>query len=137
MKKILALTVCLMTVVTGCEAALPEHDPALAWVEIRGRAGYSLSAWRQDGKKVTDARYFQLEPGRHRIEVRLGHERKGNRSGSQWRHCRILFDYEGFAAGARYDIYAIAMGHTVRAWLRDDAGKRLQESRSVRCGSQY
>ena len=127
----------LAILASGCEAALPEHDPAMAWVEVHGRAGYSLSAMRLDGAKVADARYFQLEPGRHQLELRLGHERRGSSSGSQWRHCRVVFDYEDFAAGERYSIFAVAMGFTVRVLLRDGEGKRILESRSVRCGSQY
>lgn len=127
----------LAMLASGCEAALPEHDPAMAWVDVYGRAGYSLSARRLDGAKVDDARYFQLEPGRHRLELRLGYERRGSSSGSQWRHCRVEFDYENFVAGERYSIFAVATGFTVRVWLRDGSGKRILESRSVRCGSQY
>lgn len=132
------LSVGLLAVLAGgCEAALPGHDPAMAWVDVAGRAGYSLSARRQDGVKVQDARFFQLTPGRHRLELRLGYERKGSASGSQWRHCRVEFDYAGFAAGQRYSVYAVATGFTVRVWLRNQKGERILESRSVRCGSQY
>ncbi|TDQ37355.1 hypothetical protein DFQ45_108135 [Thiopseudomonas denitrificans] len=127
----------LAILTSGCEAVLPEHDPAMAWVDVAGRAGYSLSARRLDGVKTSDARYFQLSPGRHQLELRLGYERKGSASGSQWRHCRVEFDYAGFAAGQRYSVYAVATGFTVRVWLRDQSGERVLESRSVRCGSQY
>lgn len=127
----------LIIVVSGCEAALPEHDPTMAWVEVQGRAGYSLSARRLDGVKVDDARYFQLEPGRHRLELRLGYERRGSSSGSLWRHCRVELTYPDFAAGKRYSIFAVATGFTARVWLRDAEGKRILESRSVHCGSQY
>lgn len=137
MKMTTCAAVMLAVLASGCEATLPEHDPSMAWVEVTGRAGYSLSARRQDGVKTMDARYFQLTPGRHRLELRLGYERKGGASGSQWRYCRVEFDYAGFAAGQRYSVYAVAMGFTVRAWLRNQAGERVQESRSIRCGSQH
>lgn len=127
----------LAMLASGCEAALPEHDSNMAWIEVQGRAGYSLSARRLNGAKVNDARYYQLKPGRHQLELRLGYERRGSSSGSQWRHCRVDFDYADFAAGERYSIFAVATGFTVRVWLRDGSGNRILESRSVRCGSQY
>ena len=131
------LTVLLATAISGCEAALPEKDPAMAWVDVKGRAGYSLSAKRLDGELHGDGRHFQLQPGRHLLELRLGYERKGSGTGNQWRYCRIEIDYPDFAAGQQYSLYAVATGHTVRAWLRNAEGKRLQESRPARCGSQY
>lgn len=137
LRKHFSIAACLTLFMSGCAAELPEHDSSMAWVDVAGRAGYSLSARRQDGKQTQDARYFQLSPGRHQLELRLGYERKGSATGSQWRHCRIEFDYDGFAAGERYSIYAVATGFTVRVWLRNQAGEKLLESRSVRCGSQY
>lgn len=109
----------------------------MAWVDVKGRAGYTLSAQRLDGEKVADARYFQVLPGQHQLELRLGYERKGSAVGAQRTHCRVIFDYDSFTAGERYSVYAVATGFTVRAWLRDQAGRRLQESGSIRCGSQY
>ncbi len=125
----------LATGLSGCEAALPDQNPDMAWVKVSGRAGYSLSASRLDGTRLNDARYVQLTPGRHLLELRLGYQRKG--SDSSRHYCRIEIDYAGFSAGSQYDIHAVAMGHTVRAWLRDGQGERLVESRPARCGSQY
>lgn len=127
----------LVVLITGCAAELPERDSSMAWVDVNGRAGYTLSARRLNGKPISDARYFQLTPGRHQLELRLGYERRGSSTGSQWRYCKIELDYDSFAAGERYSIDAVAMGFTVRVWLRNQAGERLLESRSVRCGSQY
>lgn len=116
---------------------MPEPDAETAWVDVRGRAGYTLSAMRLDGKKVTDARYFKVEQGSHSLELRLGRERRGQSAGSSWQHCRVNLVYEHFAAGQHYDIFAVLLGHGVRVWLRDGQGERIVESRSVRCGSQY
>lgn len=137
MKKRIGAAAFLFFFMHGCAAELPEHDSSMAWVDVAGRAGYSLSARRQDGKQTDDVRYFQLTPGRHQLELRLGYERRGSSAGSQWRYCRVEFDYDSFAAGERYSIYAVTMGFTVRVWLRNQAGERALESRSVRCGSQY
>ena len=137
MKSSVLLAAVLSVLAAGCEATLPEPDPAMAWVDVTGRAGYSLSARRLDGVKVDDARFFQLTPGRHRLELRLGYERRGSSAGSQWRHCRVELEHADFVAGQRYSIYAVATGFTVRVWLRDQTGARIVESRAVHCGSQY
>ena len=129
------LLLCLAT--SGCEAVTPQHDMSMVWVDVKGRAGHSLSAMRVDGQKVDNAGYVQIPSGKHRLEVRLGYERTGSAMGSQWRYCQIIFDYDGFSAGQRYSVYAVATGFTVRAWLRNQEGERIQESRSIRCGSQY
>lgn len=126
-------TLLLLATLAGCEATLPEKSPAMAWVDVSRRAGYSLTAKRLDGKLLSDGRYFQLQPGRHLLELRLGYERHGSGTGSQWRHCRIEIDYSDFVAGQQYSLYAVAMGHSVRVWLRNADGKRLQESRAARC----
>lgn len=120
----------------GCGTQLPERNPEEAWVDVSGRAGYQLSAMRLDGNEVNDARYFQFPPGRHRLEVRLGYERRGG-SGTQWRYCKIEIDYDEFVAGQQYWISAVAVGFTVRAWLNADGQGRLMESHRIKCGVQY
>lgn len=130
------LGLCL-PLVSACEAAIPEHDPQLAWVDVASSGRYTLSAMRLDGEKQKDARYFHMKPGAHRLELRLGRERAGRGNGSDWQHCRILLDYDNFQAGQRYDIFVVLMGHGVRVWLRDAQGRRIKESRNPVCGSQY
>lgn len=127
----------LLIACSACAAPLPEHDPSNAWIDVQSQAGHRLSAQRVDGDKVNNARYFQVSPGKHQLQVRLTYERGGNNTGASQRHCLVDIAYENFKAGQRYSVRALAKGWTVRAWLYSSDGQRLIESKSVRCGSQY
>lgn len=127
----------LLIACSACAAPIPEHDPNMAWVDVQAQAGHQLSAQRMDGDKVNDARYFQVSPGAHQLQVRLTYQHNGNRIGDSERHCRVNITYADFQAGQRYSIRALAKGWTVRVWLYNTAGQRIIESKSVRCGSQY
>lgn len=132
------LTAALLIIISSaCAAPLPDHDPNMAWIEVRTQAGHQLSAQRLDRKKVNDARYFQVEPGAHHLQVRLSYDHGGSRMGSSQRRCLVDIVYDDFQAGQLYSIRALAKGWTVRAWLYDAEGQQLIESRPVRCGSQY
>lgn len=127
----------LLVTSSACAASLPDHDPTMAWIEVRAQAGHQLSAQRLDNKKVNDARYFQVEPGAHHLQVRLSYDRGGSRTGSSQRRCLVDIVYNDFQVGQRYSIRALAKGWTVRAWLYNAEGQRLIESMPIRCGSQY
>ncbi len=127
----------LLIACSACAGPLPERDPSMAWVDVQAQAGHQLSAQRMDGDKVTDARYFQVSPGPHQLQMRLTYERSGNSIGVSERRCRVNIVYADFQAGQRYSIRALAKGWTVRAWLYNAAGQRIIESKPVRCGSQY
>ncbi len=127
----------LLVTCSACAAPLPEHDPAMAWIDVPSQAGHQLSAQRLDGNKVNDARYFQVSPGEHKLQVRLTYDRGGNTRGDSERHCRVELVYSDYQAGQRYSIRALAKGWTVRAWLYSGDGQRLTESKPIRCGSQY
>ena len=127
----------LLVVSSACAAPLPEHDPNMAWVDVRTQAGHQLSAQGLDRKKVNDARYFQITPGAHQLQVRLSYDQGGSRTGDSQRRCLVDIVYDGFQAGQRYSIRALAKGWTVRAWLYDSEGQRLIESKPIRCGPQY
>ncbi len=130
-------SVVLLIACSACAAPLPEHDPNMAWVDVQTQAGHRLSAQRMDGSKVNDARYFQISPGTHQLQVRLTYDRGGNSTGDSQRRCLVDIAYTEFQAGQRYSIRALAKGWTVRAWLYDADGQRIIESKPVRCGSQY
>ena len=115
MKTLLFLLAAVLPCLQACEAALPEQDASSAWVDVKSRAGYTLSAMRLDGEKLRDGRFYQLSPGAHRLELRLGYARKGMGGGSDRLYCRVELDYGRFAAGQRYNIHAIAMGER-RGW---------------------
>ncbi len=127
----------LLIACSACAAPLPEHDPDMAWIDVQSQAGHRLSAQRMDGNKVNDARYFQVSPGEHQLQMRLTYDRGGNSSGDSQRRCLVDVVYADFQAGQRYSVRALAKGWTVRAWLYSSDGQRLIESKPVRCGSQY
>jgi len=127
----------LLVACSACAAPLPEHDPNMAWVAVQTQAGHQLSAQRMDGNKVNDARYFQVNPGAHQLQVRLTYDNGGSRTGDSQRRCRVDINYADFKVGQRYSIRALAKGWTVRVWLHNSAGQRIIESKPVRCGSQY
>ncbi len=127
----------LLIACSACAAPLPEHDPYMAWIDVQSQAGHRLSAQRMDGNKVNDARYFQVSPGEHQLQMRLTYDRGGNSSGDSQRRCLVDVVYADFQAGQRYSVRALAKGWTVRAWLYSSDGQRLIESKPVRCGSQY
>lgn len=128
----------LLIACSACAAPLPEHDPNMAWVDVQAQAGHQLSAQRMDGSKVNDARYFQVSPGAHQLQVRLTYDHGGgSRTGDSQRRCRVDIPYADFQAGQQYSIRALAKGWTVRLWLYNSAGQRIIESNPVRCGSQY
>ncbi len=127
----------LLIACSACAAPLPEHDSNMAWVDVQAQAGHQLSAQRMDGEKVDDARYFQISPGAHQLQVRLTYERGGSNAADSQRRCLVDIAYSEFAAGQRYSIRALAKGWTVRVWLHNAAGQRIIESKPVRCGSQY
>ena len=129
--------VALLITSSACAAPLPERDLSKAWIDVRSQAGHRLSAQRIDGHKVNDARYFQVSPGEHRLQVRLTYDRGGNNRGGSQRRCLIDIAYPDFQAGQRYSLQVLAKNWTVRAWLYSSDGQRLIESKSVRCGSQY
>lgn len=127
----------LLIACSACAAPTPEHDPNMAWIDVQAQAGHQLSAQRMDGSKVSDARYFQISPGAHQLQVRLTYERGGSNTVDSQRRCLVDITYPEFAAGQRYSIRALAKGWTARVWLYDSAGQRIVESKPVRCGSQY
>ncbi len=127
----------LLIACSACAAPVPEHDSSQAWIDVQSQAGHQLSAQGVDGNKVNDARYFQVSPGQHQLQVRLTYERGGSHTGDSQRRCLVGIAYSEFAAGQRYSIRALAKGWTVRAWLYSSDGQRLIESKPIRCGSQY
>lgn len=140
MKKILLASLPVLLIVAGLvtnPAAHSQQSDETIVVRVKGRAGHQLSAQRLDGEKVSNAGYFKLTPGKHSLQVRISYERSGRQRGSSTRHCRATVDYEHFSLGENYDLWAVAVGYTVRLWLRDGSGKRIQEAQRVQCGTQY
>jgi hypothetical protein len=135
-----ALPLLAAILLAACATALPPHDPGKAWIEVRGDPAIQLGADQLDGRSWADRRYFQVEPGEHRLQVRLGFEVPGgsgpdNHDGGGWRTCILEVRYGGFAAGARYRLSGRAIAHRAVAQLQDERGQTLARARVLRCGA--
>lgn len=130
-----ALLACLL--LSACASPLPEADPAMAWVELRGQVSDIFMADRLDGVRTADGRYFQVTPDAHRLEARYDFEISGGGTGlfgdSQHLRCTLLVRYDAFQAGQRYVFEARSLGFQPQGWLRDEQGKTLARAEATRC----
>ena len=60
----------MLPLLHACAAPLPKPDPNLAWVDVRAVPVGDISADRLDGKRLDDARYFQVGRGAHELDLR-------------------------------------------------------------------
>lgn len=122
----------------ACATPLPPHDPQQAWIAVQGDPAIQLGADRLDGRQWADRRYFQVSPGAHRLQLRLGFEMPSGSLGNSepaWRTCILEVHYAEFAAGARYRLYGRAFAHRAMALLQDERGRTLARARMLRCGA--
>ena len=95
----------LSLVLGGCALLPAWHDPAQAWIDLAP----GLQAVRVDERMLEDARYFQVPPGRHALQMRLRFEvAPADTGGAQAlpRTCLLELDYAEFNAGQRYRLEA-------------------------------
>lgn len=128
----------LPLLLAGCALWLPRHDPGQAWIELHAGEDQQLQALQVDGQALEDARYFQVSPGRHELQVRLQFQvapgNIGPASQAHPRTCLLSLDYAEFAAGQRYSLKAGSHGFRPWARLYDAHGKPLARAREGRCG---
>jgi hypothetical protein len=132
----------LLLLLTACAKALPAADPAKAWVDLYTIAGNQLSANELDGLDWSEGRFFEVKPGKHRLQVRLQFEVSGggggrhhNGGGGGIRTCMLALDYGNFEAGKKYLLKAGTVSR--RGWLRlyDEHGNVLSRGKQLRCGA--
>ncbi|MBF7728842.1 PA0061/PA0062 family lipoprotein [Pseudomonas sp. N040] len=134
----------LLLLLTACAQVRPAADPAKAWIDLYSIAGNQLSAQEVDGRQWNDARYFEVSPGKHRLQVRLQFEVSGGGGsgtensgggGSGTRTCILALDYDHFEAGQHYRLKAGTVSR--RGWLRlyDRDGNLLSRGQQLRCGA--
>lgn len=130
----------LLLLLSACAKALPAADPGKAWVDLYTVAGNQLSANAVDGLDWSHGRYFEIKPGKHRLQVRLqfdvgGGNGREHQGGGGTRTCMLALDYDNFEAGQKYRLKAGTMSR--RGWLRlyDSQGNVLSRGKQLRCGA--
>ncbi|UVE17856.1 hypothetical protein NVV93_00190 [Pseudomonas sp. LS44] len=124
----------------ACAGSLPPADPHQAWVELATQQpSHTISANRLDGARLSEGRFFQVNPGAHELEVRFQYERSGgggmDPSGSPGQvACILRVQYASFAAGQRYRLEARPLAAKAQAWLYDGQRKVLARGEVLRCG---
>lgn len=118
---------------TACSAPLPTPQKGMAWISVETQPSQQMSARRLDNKPVKDGRYFQVQPGKHALELFLSYP-KENIQGDGLRKCEVHIRYPDFMADQQYKVKARTNGWSVKAWLYDDAGEKLIESQHIQCG---
>lgn len=130
----------LLLLLVACAKALPAADPGKARVDLYTVAGNQLSANALDGLDWAQGRYFEVPPGKHRLQVRLQFDISGgsgreHTGGGDVRTCMLVLDYDNFEAGKKYQLKA---GTALRrGWVRlyDSQGTVLSRGKQLRCGA--
>lgn len=87
----------LVLLLSACAGPMPKADPNEAWISLEEEGSSDLMAERVDGKNVDDGRYFEVQPGAHRLDVTLFEEVGGD---SNQVDCRGQVSYPSFKAGS-------------------------------------
>jgi len=114
------LLVTLLASLAGCSMWMPKPDPEQAWIELNPNGETQLQAVAVDGKTLEDDRYFQVQPGSRKLEMRYRFEVNGANVGPGSnplpRDCKLTLEYDKFTAGARYRL--VAGGYGFRPWAK-------------------
>lgn len=126
-----------LMLLAGCaNTPVPAHDPGKAWIEFFTRTGKLVMAERLDNQRLSDGRYFQVDPGRHELMVRFDYEVTQSvlpMGQPTERICYITLHYDGFQAGQRYRLEARNMAFQTYAYLYDPQGKKVATEDDVNC----
>ncbi|WDH37724.1 hypothetical protein [Pseudomonas chlororaphis] len=120
----------LVLLLSACAGPMPKADPNEAWISLEEEGSSDLMAERVDGKNVDDGRYFEVQPGAHRLDVTLFEEVGGD---SNQVDCRGQVSYPSFKAGEHYKLVESTLGTEVRARLYDEKGKQVASVRDFEC----
>ncbi|AZD15325.1 hypothetical protein PUP66_12975 [Pseudomonas chlororaphis] len=120
----------LVLLLSACAGPMPKADPNEAWISLEEEGSSDLLAERVDGKNVDDGRYFEVQPGAHRLDVTLFEEVGGD---SNQVDCRGQVSYPSFKAGEHYKLVESTLGTEVRARLYDGEGKQVASVRDFEC----
>lgn len=130
-----------LLLLSGCSLILPRPDPNRAWIDLDTNGQSDLAAQTVDGKPWHSSRYFEVDPGKHELQVRFQFEVQpadigaaGTVAESLWRDCRLTLAYRDFGAGQRYRLQTGSIGFYPWARLYDATDNELALSRNSHCG---
>ncbi|WP_407314016.1 hypothetical protein [Pseudomonas sp. nanlin1] len=122
----------------GC-AGLPDPDPNQAWIDLASGQNNTLHAEQVDDRDSSDARYFEVPPGRHELTVRLQFPVEPTNIGPVaqplWRSCQLNVKFDQFDAGQRYRLQAGSTGFRPWARLYDANRKVVGHAQPAGCQS--
>lgn len=126
-------------ILSGCAGPLPDHDAGQAWVDLNTTTGKLVMADKLDGQRTYDGRYFQVIPGRHKLQVRFDYEyRSGSALGMFSDNyaeitCFIEVSYDHFKAGERYRLEARTFANDIEARLFDAQRQVVAREGHIQC----
>lgn len=134
----LPLSIIALTLLAGCAGPLPSVDPQQAWVDLHTFTGKTLMADKLDGIRTEDGRYFQVTPGKHRLQVRYDYAYAPGAMALSMDFyseltCYVTVDYEHFEAGHRYRLDVRNIANSIDAQLRDEQRNVLAQEGAIFC----
>jgi len=134
----LPLSIIALGLLAGCAGPLPAVDPQKAWVDLHTYTGKTLMSDKLDGVRTEDGRFFQVTPGKHKLEVRYDYDYAPGGLGLSIAiynelTCYVTINYDHFEAGHRYRLDVRNIANSIDAQLRDEQRKLLAEEGEIFC----
>ena len=120
----------LALLLSACAGPMPRQDPSEAWIGLKEEGSSDLMAERVDGKNTRDGRFFEVTPGAHRLDVTLFEGANGDQNQVD---CQGDVSYQGFKAGARYQLIESSLGSHINVRLVDGQGKEVAHTADFTC----
>jgi hypothetical protein len=126
-----------LLMLAGC-AGLPTPDPSQAWIDLDTRQeDTALQAIEVDDKASIDKRYFEVQPGNHKLTIRYLFAVQPTNIGPDaeplWRDCQLNVKFKDFNAGQRYQLQAGNIGFRPWAKLYDQQRKVIGQGIPAGC----
>ncbi|MBB3103280.1 hypothetical protein [Azomonas macrocytogenes] len=121
----------------GCSLWIPTPNPDQAWIDLQPQNQTQLEALAVDQEQLRDTRYFQVDPGSRRLDMRTRFTvNAANVGGTEplQRDCRLSLEYADFSAGSRYRLVAGGLGFRPWAKLYDANNNLLARATERGCG---
>lgn len=120
----------MVSLLAGCAGPMPKPDPKEAWVGLREEPEAVLMAADLDGKRLDDGRYFEVPPGKHRLDMTLVVDGVGDNNEE---NCSARVDFGQFKAGGHYSLVESSLGQDYSVKLQDSKGKQIGHASAVTC----
>mgnify|MGYP001439565841 CR=1 FL=1 len=120
----------MVGLLSGCAGPMPKPDAREAWVGFREEPDAVLLAANLDGKRLDDGRYFEVPPGKHRLDMTLIVDGVGD---NDEQNCSASVNFGQFKPGAHYKLVESSLGQDYSINLEDNTGKQLGHTASVTC----